>query len=479
MRGRGAAPSLTFRLAWRLGALMLAAVVVAAVAVAWRAIATVRELDDTALHAEARAVAAHVVAGPDGTVRVALPAALAAQFANGDGQGLYLVFDREGRLLAGSDPEEAAAVKPFLPARGGLFQVPGAGVAGQAMIGWLERGTGPFGQFAVAVLQASEPREALIGTLLQEFLAAALWLLAPIALAAVAIAVLTLRSGLRPLREASEAATRVGPAHPGLRLPTARLTRELTPLVSAVNEALARLERGLEVQRRFSAEAAHALRTPLAVLMARLDALGEGVAEGAELKRDVERMARLVSQMLLMARLEGMPIEAAQEVELRGVAVEAISGLAPLAVRLGIDLALTEGGPVRVAGNRASLVLALSNLLENALAHAPAGSEVAVEVVPMSGGGGRIAVLDRGPGVAPAEAEAIFARFRRGARPAKGNGGSGAGTGAGTGAGLGLAIVAEIARQHGGSARAEAREGGGAVFVLELAREPERKLAAR
>jgi signal transduction histidine kinase len=339
------------------------------------------------------------------------------------------------------------------------------------MIGWLERGTGPFGPVAVAVLQASEPREALIGTLLQEFLATAVWLLAPIALACVAIAVFTLRNGLRPLREASEAATRVGPAHPGLRLPTARLTRELMPLVSAVNEALARLERGLEVQRRFSAEAAHALRTPLAVLMARLDALPESVAEGADLRGDVERMARLVSQTLLMARLEGLPLAAKQEVDLREVAVEALSGLAPLAVRLGIDLALKEGPSVKVAGNRASLVLALSNLLENALAHAPAGSEVAVEIAPISGGG-RIAVLDRGPGVAPAEAEAIFDRFRRGVRPAKG------GSGAGTGAGLGLAIVAEIVRQHGGSARAQAREGGGAVFILELPRESERKLAA-
>lgn len=104
-------------------------------------------------------------------------------------------------------------------------------------------------------------------------------------------------------------------------------------------------------------------------------------------------------------------------------------------------------------------MLALSNLLENALAHAPAGGEVEVEIGPR----GRIAVLDRGPGVAPAEAEAIFARFRRGARPAKNNGG--------TGAGLGLAIVAEIARQHRGSVRAEAREGGGSAFILELDRE--------
>jgi signal transduction histidine kinase len=489
--GRAAAPSLTLRLAWRLGALMLAAVVVAATAVAWRAITAVRQMDDQALYAQAREVAAHLARAADGTVRARLPPALAAQFAGGDGQSLYLVFDREGRLLAGSDAGAASVVRPFLPARGGLFKIPDAGAAGRAMIGWMLLA----GDLRVAVVQASEQQEALIGTLEQEFFGASLWLLVPIALAAVGIAVLTLRNGLRPVREASAAATRVGPSHPGVRLPTAGLARELVPLVAAVNEALARLERGIEVQRRFSADAAHALRTPLSVLIARLDTLGEGVlgsgaeeARWAALRGDVDRMARLVSQMLLMARLEGMPVAVSEVVDLREVAVEAISALAPLAVRMGVEIALAEGTrgrpaearmedhreghgegrrdghAVRVAGNRAALVLAVSNLLENALAHAPVGSEVEVEVATGAGGTGNgamgtIVVRDRGPGVAEAEREAIFARFRRGARPRD------AGMG---GAGLGLAIVAEIARQHGGSAWVEAREGGGAAFVVAL-----------
>jgi signal transduction histidine kinase len=466
MKARSPPASLTLRLAWRLGAVMLAAVVLAAAAVAWRAIATVREMDDAALQAEAGTVAAHVAAAADGRVQVTLPPALADSFQSGDGQAFYLVFDRQGRLVAGSTPQAAATVQPFLPAHGGLFRVPGAGPEGQAMIGWLH----DAGPWRVAVLQAREQAEALVGTLLQQFLAVSIWLLVPIMLASMLIAVLTLRSGLRPLALASAAAARVGPAHPGVRLPTAGLTRELKPLVNAVNEALARLEQGLDVQRRFSADAAHALRTPLAVLTARLDAL-EGPG-GEELRRDVDRMARLVEQMLHMARLEGLPLEVSQPVDLHAVAVEAISGLAPLAVRLGIELALAEAAtPVSVRGNYAALVLALSNLVENALAHAPPGTAVEVEISPP----GRIAVLDRGPGIAEADQEAIFSRFRRGGRAVAPAGGKAAAGGrAPAGAGLGLAIVAEIAAQHRGSVRAAAREGGGAAFILEL----DRQLAA-
>ncbi|MDA8048668.1 MAG: HAMP domain-containing sensor histidine kinase [Rhodospirillales bacterium] len=455
MTGRRAPASLTLRLAWRLGALMLAAMAAAAAAVAWRAIVTVRDMDDAALQVAARTVAAHVRRGPAGQITVALPAALAAPFLDEEKKIIYLVFDRQGHLRASSDAVVAPSIVPFVPAHGGLFRVPG-GRDGRPMLGWLEQA----GPWRVAVLKDHEQSQALIRALLERFFAAALWLLGPIALGAVLVAVLTLRHGLRPLALASAAAARAGPTHPGVRLPTTGLTRELMPLVNAVNDALARLERGLDVQRRFSGEAAHALRTPLAVLTARLNALPEGPSS-ADLGRDVDRMARLVEQMLQMARLEGLPLDVSHRVDLHQVAVEAISNLAPLALQRGIDLALAEGTtPVAVLGNAAALVLALSNLLENALAEAPAGSVVEVEINPPA----RIAVLDRGPGIPPAEREAIFLRFRRGGRSASA-GKSAAGS---SGAGLGLAIVAEIAAQHGGSVRVEEREGGGARFVIEL-----------
>jgi signal transduction histidine kinase len=135
------------------------------------------------------------------------------------------------------------------------------------------------------------------------------------------------------------------------------------------------------------------------------------------------------------------------------VAVEAITSLAPLAVRSGVELALLEDQVCApVFGNHAALVLALTNLIENAISHAPSGSAVELKVTPPA----TIAVADRGPGVPVEHRERIFGRFERGVTPCEG------------GAGLGLAIVAEIAAAHGGMVRVTGRANGGAIFLLTL-----------
>ncbi len=146
-----------------------------------------------------------------------------------------------------------------------------------------------------------------------------------------------MRHGLRPLRAVSAAAAAIGPSRPGARLSVDRLPNEAKPLVEAMNAALTRLEAALAGQRRFVGAAAHALRTPLAVLTARLDAMA-GDAHIAPLRRDVDRMARLVDQMLKMARLEAIPLDVSQPVMLHEVAVEAISLLAPVALSRGVEL---------------------------------------------------------------------------------------------------------------------------------------------
>jgi signal transduction histidine kinase len=236
-------------------------------------------------------------------------------------------------------------------------------------------------------------------------------------------------------------------------LPEEGLPGEVAPLVSAVNQALARLEAALIAQRRFVGDAAHTLRTPLAILTARLDALE--APETAALRHDVDRMTRLIEQMLQMARLDGTPLDASQPVDLRAVAVEAISALAPLAMQRRVELALNER-TAHATGNHAALVIALTNLIENALNHAPSGSLIEVTIEPPA----ILSVLDRGPGVPEADRAAIFERFARG-RIARGSG-----------AGLGLAVVAGIAAAHRGSVRAMGRDGGGAAFILELGTHP-------
>jgi two-component system, OmpR family, sensor histidine kinase TctE len=436
--------SLQARLAWRLAAVMAIAIALAGAAVAWRALETVNSLEDQALQAQARDIQRNLMVASDGAAKLFLPPDLDAAYRYSADADLYLVLDQTGHVVAASSSEASTILEPFLRDKStGFFR--------SAPVRYYGFATSTDG-IRIAVAQDGHHQDVLRDSLRDEFSIAALWLLVPIGCAAVLVGVLTIRSGLRPLSSASIAATEIGPEQPARRLPLTGMPREIRPLVAAVNSALDRLARGLDVQRRFTADAAHELRTPLSVLTARLDALPGGDIDA--MRRDVDRMNRLVEQLLKMARLESLPLDVAQFVDLNDVVIEAISRLAPLAIRQGKELVRAEvAKPVMVHGNRAALVTALVNLIENALAHAPAGSAIEVEL----SGDGKIQVLDRGPGVPDSEREAIFRRFHRGRSR---------GT---SGAGLGLAIVAEIAAAHGGSVSAASRPGGGAAFCLNIA----------
>lgn len=441
--------SLAARLGWRLGAVMLLAVALAAAAVAWRAVKTVHDLDDLALESQVRMIVANLPSTLDGDGAVTLPDDLVGRFRSSDGDNLFLVY-HQGRLVATSDVALAAMVTPLLrhAPHAGFLHVSGLAGHERGMVGLLTE----LGPWRVIVLQGREQTTALVGSLMVSFGLAAVWMLLPIGGTMILVGVLTLRQGLRPVREVSTAAALVGPSHPGARLPVASLPREIAPLVQAANEALTRMEQALVTQRHFMADAAHALRTPLAVLTARLDMLDEQ-PDVAALRHDADRVTRMVGQLLRMGRLEGLPLDVTQPVDLRAVAVEAISGLVPLGLQRQIEIALGEcASPVLVRGNHAALVLALTNLIENALAHTPAGSAVEIAITPPA----IISVLDRGPGVPVESRERVFKRFERGPASSKG------------GAGLGLAIVTEIAAAHGATVRVTSRDGGGAAFVLSL-----------
>jgi two-component system sensor histidine kinase QseC len=242
---------------------------------------------------------------------------------------------------------------------------------------------------------------------------------------------------LRPLARASAEAALAGPNHPGVRITAGQLPSEMRPLVAAVNGALDRLESAYEAQRRFTADAAHELRTPLAVLSLRLQrARSDGTLDWAAVEGDVRQMTRLVSQLLDLARKEQGGRGDAPDVNVFRIAREAAASILPLVEASGRTLVvdLPEWLPVR--GRADDLRDLVMNLLENALVHGAGQIRLSGEA---AGGVGLLDVADDGVGVAPALREAVFERFRK-ALPGS------------AGTGLGLAIVREVALSHGGSA---------------------------
>lgn len=224
---------------------------------------------------------------------------------------------------------------------------------------------------------------------------------------------------------------------------------QMQALRDAAEEARRALERAIEQQKRFTANAAHELRTPLAVLRARIDGQ-QPSPERETLQRDVDRMARLVDQLLAVARLEARLVTLSDGVDLVAVARDTVARLFPLALSNGRELALTAPNrPVTVRGDAYALEDALRNLIDNALRHGPPGENVEVTV---SADPPALEVADRGPGVPAAVRPHLFEPFSRG--DSKG------------GAGLGLAIVAETAAIHDASVAVEDRPGGGARFRL-------------
>jgi two-component system sensor histidine kinase QseC len=244
---------------------------------------------------------------------------------------------------------------------------------------------------------------------------------------------------LRPVLRASQEAGLAGPRHPGLRLTSADLPSEIRPLVEAVNGALDRMEAAYEAERRFTADAAHELRTPLSVLSVRLQrARIDGATDWDAVEGDLRQMTHVVTQLLDLARKEQAAREAqAVPVNLSRVAREAAAMVMPLVEAAGRTLEVDVPEKLAVLGRADDLRDLVLNLLDNALTH----GEGAISLRGASGGGlCRLDVADEGHGVPSDLHEAVFERFRK-ARPGS------------RGTGLGLAIVRQVAESHGGTAR--------------------------
>ena len=258
---------------------------------------------------------------------------------------------------------------------------------------------------------------------------------------------------LRPLRQAAADAAAISPARAQRRIGEERMPNEILPLIRAVNGALDRTEEVMRRQQRFNQDVAHELRTPLAILTSEVDLL-EDKDVAQRLRTDLEALTAIVSQLLEAA--EASPASLDQQVDLGQICQETASRLESSAAQTGRSIRLElPGDRVSVLGQAAALRRAVRNLLDNALTHSPAGSEVTLRITPPA----VVEVADRGPGVPEAQKSKVFERFWRADRGHR-RGGSG----------IGLALVAEIAAQHGGTVWVRDHEGGGAVFGLSLPR---------
>ncbi|MCC6656772.1 MAG: hypothetical protein IT512_01160, partial [Rhodocyclaceae bacterium] len=262
------------------------------------------------------------------------------------------------------------------------------------------------------------------------------------ALPALALLVwLAVGAGLAPLAGvAREVARRdpdnLAPLDPG------RSPREVLPLVAALNALFGRLKDSLEQERRFTADAAHELRTPLAAVKTQAQvALGAtGEAERSRALANVvagtDRASRLVEQLLVLARLDPQTaLPTGQPVDLHELARQGVAELAPAAAAKGVEMGLAPGEATPVAGDAVLLAVLLRNLLDNAVRYTPSGGEVEVSVGRTSGGAS-LAVVDSGPGIPEAERGKVCERFHR----LLGSGEDGSG--------LGLSIVRRIADLH-------------------------------
>ncbi|CAI2151217.1 Sensor kinase CusS [Serratia ficaria] len=245
-------------------------------------------------------------------------------------------------------------------------------------------------------------------------------------------AYVSLKYALSPLREASRIAASITPQSLSDRVPTQCVVSEIVPLINSFNHALDRLEKGYRLQQDFLAKAAHELKTPLTLIRAEVETMEGDTSPQEPLLMHVAHLARHVQQILLLAEVSEPLSYRFQDVDVGEVAHDAVFFLQKIADDVNVKLIIRNRcEKIQWQADRGALFTLLKNLIENAIQHAPAATEISIEI--NSNG---IGIRDRGPGVEPEQLSLIFSRFWRGDHRRD------------LGAGLGLAICREIALAH-------------------------------
>ncbi|MGC3963150.1 MAG: sensor histidine kinase N-terminal domain-containing protein [Rhodocyclaceae bacterium] len=423
---------------------------------------------DKALGDQVRALAGQVHVLPSGAVRVDLPAsALRVLRTDTEDTVYFQIVSPRGTLLAGdaevpSLPEGTRLGSADIQYRDDAVQGEDIRVAYMPVFVDQVAGT----HVLVQVAETRHKRDALSsrivsGVLLPQFAIIPL---------AVVLVWFGLSRGIAPLNRLQ---SMIRERRPGDLSPVAEdsVPEEVRPVVMAFNDMMARLEDNLHAQRRFIADAAHQMRTPIAGLkmqmeLARQEAANSRAAHSVrrsieQAEKGAERAARLINQLLALARAESSSekVNAFERLEMNGLVREVLGDYVPIALARDIDLgAEMDDQPVWLEATPIMLFELVSNLVDNAVKYTPSGGTVTVSVTASDADGMAVLrVRDNGPGVPEEERERIFERFYRVL-----------GTGA-EGSGLGLSIVREIAELHGGTVTLNANEDGiGTVVTVRL-----------
>jgi len=315
--------------------------------------------------------------------------------------------------------------------------------------------------YLVTVAAPMTAVESTLGTMRVLFLFA---VPAVLLLAALAAWLIT-RAAFAPLTSMIATAGRISARNLGDRLALPLARDEIRLLGETLNSMMDRIEKAFDAQRQFVADASHELRTPLTIIRSEIEfmsAKGRGRAKAADLRAiaaEVDRLAKMAENLLLLSRLEASPGALKREpIRLDEVIVECVRAMSPLYRDGGVALGVHIGEAVEISGDREGMQRVLLNLLENSLKFTPRGGRVRIALGKDPGGDlpVHVTVEDTGCGIAPADLPHVFRRFFRGESSRGREGGSG----------LGLAIVDHLVKLQGGMIALESEKGRGTVVSL-------------
>ena len=317
-------------------------------------------------------------------------------------------------------------------------------------------------RYAVQVAMSLDDAHAVLRAGRWLFLTMSVAILASIGLTSAMLA----RQALRPIDQVVRRARRLGEANLAERLPHPGTRDEIGRLVETLNEMLARLERGFEVQRQFTADASHELRSPLSRLRAELEvalrrprAAGEYEDTLRSCLDEVERVQTLIEELLELARIDArQEPEPAEAIAVNDIVRAAVASVRPKAEHRAVALAVEPSPELLVNAAPLAAQVALANILDNAVKFSPAGGQVRIAVTSQRDEA-VIAVSDAGPGIEAQEVPRLFQRFYRGH----------ASRGADVpGVGLGLAIALALVERQRGRISVDGPAATGATFSVHL-----------